>query len=194
MKSFHNLELKEYQESEFLYSGQAIRLDGHFKKAAMIRKWLAALKYHDVPYTALLAFCATDGSLLAPVIPVRGEAWVDIEQQLRPLLVRMITARLAAGLSFRESVPCFVATDSFGKHRLKLRRLLRDVTQQLRLQPLSATPRGPAAQLQCAAADQHPSDRLCTIAGEPYHKVIALRRLASAQCNDARATMNVKHR
>ena len=155
------------------------------KKAAIIRKWMASVKSYERPFTALLAFCATDGSLLAPVVPVQGETWGDIEPRLKELLETMVHTRLAAGLSFEESVPCFLATDSFQKHRLKLRDLIRKVTEQLRLQPTGVTPLGPVSEVAVAASHEHPSDGLCLIVGEPYHRVISARRWVSPQCNDA---------
>ena len=145
----------------------------------MVRKWMASIKSYDQPYTALLAFCATDGSLLTPVVPVRGEAWGDIEPRLKELIETMVHTRLAAGLSFEDSVPCFLATDSFQKHRLKLRDLIRKVTEQLRLQPTGVTPLGPVSQVAVAASHEHPSDGLCLIAGEPYHRVMSARRWVS---------------
>ena len=92
-----------------------------------------------------------------------------IEAALRPLLRSIIAGRLAAGLSLEESIPVFVSTDVFGRHRLKLRGLLHEVTQQVRLQPEGMTPRGSVERVQAAPADQHPSDLLTCVAGEPRH-------------------------
>ena len=44
---------------------------------------------------------------------------------------------------------------------------------------------GPVSQVAVAASHEHPSDGLCLIAGEPYHRVISARRWVSPQCNDA---------
>jgi hypothetical protein len=150
----------------------------------MICRYVAGCRRRGRPFSCLIAFCGTDGSLLAPVTPMRGECWDDIELVLRPLLLSLISTRLQAGMTFEEALPTFIATDSYGKHRFKYRDLMRDVSQQLRLQPEGLTPRGSAAQLRILNEDSNPADQLTTIAGEPYHDVIKVRTIVSPYAND----------
>ena len=78
-------------------------------------------------------------------------------------------------MSFEEALPTFISTDVFGRHRRKYKQLMREVSAQLRLHAFGATPRGDALQLDVLPEASSPSDRLTTVAGEPYHNVISLR-------------------
>ena len=112
-----------------LMNGQGIRLDGHFKMAKVIRRFHATKgngkrrgKSHR-PFACIMGFTGTDGSLLQPPLPLRAEAWPDMQPMLQTLLSNILQQRLAAGLSLQDAVPTFVATDSYHKHRLLLEKL-----------------------------------------------------------------------
>ena len=66
-----------------------------------------------------MGFTGTDGSLLQPALPLRAE---DMEPMLEKLL-KMLQTRLEAGLSVPDALPCFVATESFHKHKYLLQGL-----------------------------------------------------------------------
>jgi len=74
-----------------------------------------------------------------------------------------------------------VATDSYGKHRLGLKRIADAAAGLGKFQTQGATPRGPVERL---LLHTDPT-AATTIVGEPYHNVIRLRALVSPQCNDA---------
>ena len=115
----------ECQEQwQAVYAGSGMRVDGGYKVAKRLSS--SSLGQRTRPYTALLAFCSTDGSLLAPVRPIRREIWEDIAVVLRPLARKIIAARMRYGLSLPDAVPCFVSTDSFAKHRRLLKQLMRE--------------------------------------------------------------------
>ena len=115
----------ECQEQwQAVYAGSGMRVDGGYKVAKRLSSSSSGQRTR--PYTALLAFCSTDGSLLAPVRPIRREIWEDIAVVLRPLARKIIAARMRYGLSLPDAVPCFVSTDSFAKHRRLLKQLMRE--------------------------------------------------------------------
>lgn len=168
-----------------MYNGQGLRIDGHFKQAKTIVQYRAASRgKRDRPYSCLFAICGTDGSLLAPVVPLRGEAWEDIAPVLRQVFARIVSVRQSAGFSLSEAMPVFIATDSYRKHRNLLQSLARSVGEQLRISIVGSTPKGLAVTAQISQCDSHPADDVTLIAGEPFHDVINARRLASPNAND----------
>ena len=105
----------EQQQHLFAYSGQGIRLDGHFKAAKIVLKWRSETRrWERGKYTCLLGFCGSDGALLQPAVPARGEAWADIEAALRPLLRSIIAGRLAAGYPWKNPSPSSCPPTSSG--------------------------------------------------------------------------------
>ena len=57
------------QRLQFLYSGPSVRLDGSFKKAKIIVRYLPGRrrgKRRVRPFTCLIAFCGTDGLTRGP--------------------------------------------------------------------------------------------------------------------------------
>ena len=94
-----------------LMNGQGIRIDGHFKMAKTIRRFSTQSgngtrpgKSHR-PFACIMGFTGTDGSLLQPPLPLRAEAWPDMEPMLQSLLSNILQQRLAAGLSLQDAVP-----------------------------------------------------------------------------------------
>ena len=151
----------------------------------MIVRYIPGSRRRHRPYACLIAFAGTDGSLLAPVFPAKAESWADIEAILKPLLLDLVRARLAHGLTYGEAFPVFVATDNYGKHRFLLQRLIGSLAAQFRMQPEGTTPRGPAVQINVLPEGDGPTTELTEIAGEPYHDVINARRHASPKANDS---------
>ncbi|CAJ1370556.1 unnamed protein product [Effrenium voratum] len=90
-------------------------------------------------YSVALGWCGVDGSLLAPVSLAEAESWPCVEASLGPLLRKIKRARLQAGFSLEESLPCFHATDSYHKHRQKLCKLYGRVWQDLRVEGRAPT-------------------------------------------------------
>ena len=90
-----------------LYSGQSLRLDGHFKQAKNIVRYTSRSK-RVRPYSCLLGICGTDGALLEPVSPIRAEVASEITPILKRLLEDCFRTRLGAGLSMSEACPVFI--------------------------------------------------------------------------------------
>jgi hypothetical protein len=87
-------------------------------------------------------------------------------------------------MSIPHSIPVFHCTDVYGKHSCKLSQLYSRVWGDLRLQRAGASSKGDARRLLAASREGLPQDGYCRIAGEPFHDVIALRKLVSPSCND----------
>ena len=83
--------VQAFRDLNFVYNGQSVRLDGHFKKAKIVVRYVPGTRRRHRPYSCVLGFCGTDGSLLQPVQPVRGESWADIVPILKPLLAAGLT-------------------------------------------------------------------------------------------------------
>ncbi len=91
-----------------------------------------------------MAWCGTDGSLLAPVTLAQSEAFPAIQRDLDPLVDRMRRVRAQAGFPSERCVPVFHATDSYEKHRVKLRNYYNDKFADLGVVASYATPRAQA--------------------------------------------------
>ena len=160
--------------------GQVIRGDGNFKLAKRVCVRLWGRRFPLRPYTVVLAWTGTDGSLLQPVALKRGETLNCIVEDLAPLLDSIKAARLAEGLPPEACAPAFHATDNFRSQRNRLCALYRQKWPELHTRALARTPLGDAA----GSADVG-SCPTC-ITGDPRHDVIALRKLVPPTCNDWR--------
>ena len=120
------------QRRQFVYNGQIIRGDGNYSLSKSVYSMVDGAKVRK--FTVALAWCGVDGSLLAPVSLAAGESWPCIQADLKPLLQKIKQTRLEAGFSLEESLPCFHATDSYHKHRIKISKLYGKVWQDLRVQ------------------------------------------------------------
>ena len=127
-----------------VYSGSAIRGDGHFKVASRI------LPQEKI--NVIYAWIGIDGALLRPPAAMAGETWPDIRPHLEELVADIISHRKEAGLPGKACCPAFHATDSYSKHRLKLGSLY---TRSLPvgLRPVSSTPKGPAQSIEVGAEE-----------------------------------------
>lgn len=162
-----------------LYNGQVIRTDGNWDLA---RRIVNTGKSKKRPYTAMMAMCGVDGSLLSPVVARRAESWPELCGWMRPYLESLRDTRQAAGFSLVESMPVAHATDTYGKHRKKIRQLYSEVWALARLQTQSCTPRGDAVGVRVEATGS--VQNLLTVTGDPLHDVLALRRCAAPQAAD----------
>lgn len=191
LKAFPELvrqQVRAMQSLQYVYNGQGIRLDGHWKKASIICRYKVnsgSAQKLERPYSCLMGFAGVDGSLLAPVVPIRAEVWDEVEAVLKPIVADLVSARMRFGLSAEQAVPVYIATDSYAKHFRKMQKMMQEVCGQLRLQPHASTPRGPAANVAITPCENHPVDDLTTITGEPFHDVINLRKVVSVKANDA---------
>ena len=86
---------------------------------------------------------------------------------------------MKAGLEFSQAMPGFLATNSYGKHRLLLSNLAAEFGGQGRIQCIGATPRGSAQSVAISARE------ITLVAGEPLHNVIAANKIVSPRTNDA---------
>eukprot|EP00973_Karenia_brevis_P056617 7876742-Karenia_brevis.AAC.1 len=83
----------EIQKSVHVYSGSAIKHDGHYDIASRIvtvgkdssGRWKLTR-----PFSVIHGFTGIDGALLEPVFPGRTEDWVDIKARLDKLVDAMI--------------------------------------------------------------------------------------------------------
>jgi hypothetical protein len=166
----------------YRYAGQGIRGDGNYQIATRIRARTSDGRT-ERPYSVLLAWCGVDGCLLKPVVPSKTEDFPDLAADLEPMLDDLRHERLTSGLSLLESAPVFQSTDVYGKHRRLYAALYKRKWHELTVETTSATPKGDAAGA-LAAQDVESGPTLCV--GEPFHDVIALRRVASPASNDCR--------
>lgn len=175
-------------KSVHVYSGSAIKHDGNYDMAALltvVTRNRQTGKYTQThPYTVLHGFVGIDGALLAPVAPRRTEDWPDIESELSDLTTSMMKNRAEAGLSLQAIPPGSHSTDTYGKHRLKLRAFYDRQFQACRARVEAATPKADAAELQIPPASSCPS--LTEITGEPMHDHFAFRRCVAPAANDCR--------
>ena len=121
--AMHTLLPKEVaaMKTELLpFSASIVRGDGNFKIAKKLRKSNAETKEGRRPWSCILAWCGTDGSVLTPPKPSPTEDIADLKKDLRPLLQEIRDARLRVGMDLVQSAPVAHCTDRFAGHRLQL--------------------------------------------------------------------------
>jgi hypothetical protein len=124
------------QRRQIIFNSKGIRCDGNWDLAKIM-----TVGPDGEAFSVVLGFCGLDGSLLVPLIPVTAENWAEIDKVLEPILVEIRDVMLESGFSLQDTLPVFHSTDTFGKHRLKLRGLYDRVWQALRVQSSAPTPR-----------------------------------------------------
>ena len=95
---------------------------------------------------------------------------------------RMMTNRAAANLSLKVLAPASHSTDTYGKHRLKLKRFYTQKYQACQMSVVAATPKADAISVAAPVLSTCPTE----ITGEPMHDTFALRRLVTPAANDCR--------
>lgn len=98
------------------YSGGIVRGDGNYKIAKKLRQSLRERR----PWNCIVAWCGTDGAVLAPPDRLASEDFEDLKDSLLPLLQNIRSSRLQAGLDLVESAPVAHCTDRFAGHRFKI--------------------------------------------------------------------------
>ncbi len=191
LRHFVKARVQVMKRRQFVYNAQGLRCDGNFKLAIRVvvpkfDKSGKRSRWWSRPYTVVLAFCGTDGSLLQPVTLHKAESWADIQSVLVPLLMEIKRARLEFNLSMEDSMPAFHATDSYGKHRLLAAKCYERCWEELRVKSVAPTPKVDCVSAVVAPAAEADVGRRCLITGEPFHKVISLRKLISPSSPDAR--------
>jgi hypothetical protein len=168
------------QKRLFVYAGQGIRGDGNYDISTRIGVKSTEGHYAVRPYTVLLAWCGVDGCLLKPVVPSGTEAWVDLAADLDGLLDKLRAARLSAGMDATESAPVFHSTDVYRKHRSLIEAFYKQKWPDASIRVDSLTPKGDALSAELLSGGSQPTMAV----GEPFHDVIAVRRLCSPASND----------
>ena len=187
MTNFFETVVSFLQDHIAVYSGTIIRGDGNWDIAQRIRRHVPGQRYDEAPFSVLLAWLTVDGTLYSPPRTYPGEDIDYIEDDLTELVDRIKTKRLSAGLSMAESCPVVHATDSYGKHRLRLARFYQRKYPELATHSQSDTPRGDATGCVLRGIASP-----CLIAGDPAHDTIAFRRCVPVFGNDA-CNINADH-
>ena len=156
-----------------VYSGTGVRNDGNFDIASRIQPDLE-------PISVLLAFLTTDGLLYDVPAPKVGEDIESIIEALDPVIDMNHTDRMEAGLTFEESAMVFHATDTFGRHRLRLREYYRAKYRVGAVSSVATTPKAPAHSAMCQDAKG-----FTTITGDMNHCVFDFQRCVPVYSNDA---------
>ena len=86
LDEFLDKKVFEMQEQLFVYCGQGLRNDGNFKLAKRIGVRRQGSRSAARPSTVVLGFCGVDGTLLAPVHPMRTEDFTDNPRLFRRVL------------------------------------------------------------------------------------------------------------
>ena len=112
-------EVSAMQKELLPYSAGIIRCDGNFKIAKKIRLHQQPPGERQ-PWSCILAFCGSDGAVLAPPTYSATEDIPDLQAVLIPLLEKVRDFRLRAGLNLQQSAPIAHCTDRYAQHRLQL--------------------------------------------------------------------------
>ena len=179
LEGFLAQQVRRQQKHVNVYAGSGVRGDGNFEIARRIQHPAGA-----EPFTVLLAWLTTDGSVYQPATPAVREGIDTLLLDLEPVVDRSQADRLSAGLSFASSAWVFHSTDSFGKHRLALRSFYRRKYVAAGASAQRPTPRGDAVS---GVVDEM---ELTRITGEPAHDLLAFRRCVSTAASDARDVMH----
>eukprot|EP00973_Karenia_brevis_P027114 3740694-Karenia_brevis.AAC.1 len=89
---------------------------------------------------------------------------------------------MESGFSIEESMPVFISTDNFLKHKHKLRQLVAEVWQALRVVAVSCTPKAPATKRRLTSAEGVAGQTIVT--SDPQHYIIKVRSLVSPGASD----------
>jgi len=164
----------------YVYNGAVCRGDGNYELASRIGVRRRGSSYVERPYSVVYGWSGTDGSPMKSVVAMKTEDWRDIEADLDPMVDEHMHARIAAGVPPNCVRVVAHPTDSYGKHRLKIRAFYRKKYKALHVHVESATPKADARALRAQgdAVDE------TVPTGEPYHDVIAFRKLVSSLDTD----------
>ena len=110
----------QYAPPAVVVQSKGIRGDGNFKIAKRIcsRGWWRRTRL----FTVILALCGLDGSLLQPMRAYPRECWSLISRDLEGMLVDIRDFGVEDGLTLEQALSVFHSTDTYLKHRKKIRR------------------------------------------------------------------------
>ena len=173
------------QQSIHVYSGSGVKFDGNFDIASRIvtvgrrgdGRWALTC-----PYSVLLGWLGPDGGLLEVPTPARTEHWDDVEPPLDALTDKMIANRADAGLPLHAQIAASHSVDTYGRHRLKLRRFYSRKYRACCLRTVAPTPLGEAMHVDTSDCGECPTE----ITGEALHDHFNLRPLVTPAANDCR--------
>lgn len=166
-----------------VYSGSAVKGDGNFKLAAKIgvsRRDAATGRLRvERPFSVVLGWTGVDGALLKVIKAKKTEDWPDLKDDLDELHDEMKLNRERAALATQDVPPVSHSTDTYAKHRLKLRSYYKQKYGQRILGVLAPTPKADAWNVSLG-------DPYCPtiVTGEPKHYQYKLRSLVSLFAND----------
>ncbi|CAJ1434066.1 unnamed protein product [Effrenium voratum] len=167
-------------KQQMLFNCSIIRGDGHYDLAARVYQYDAKNRKRTYPFTCLMAWCGTDGSLLKPFVLTPGEAFQDQVRDLEPFLRAAKRIRMSHGMSSEESRPTVHATDTYGKHRLLWPPVYDQIWLEQEVEAVGRTKKGDVKTIHRRAAPSH----VTMITGEPMHELINLRRVLPRQGHD----------
>ena len=167
-------------KQQMLFNCSIIRGDGHYDLAARVYQYDAKNRKRTYPFTCLMAWCGTDGSLLKPFVLTPGEAFQDQVRDLEPFLRAAKRIRMSHGMSSEESRPTVHATDTYGKHRLLWPPVYDEIWLEQEVEAVGRTKKGDVKTIHRRAAPSH----VTMITGEPMHELINLRRVLPRQGHD----------
>ena len=124
-----------------VYNMSGIRGDGHNDLASRVRMTDPETGRLTSPFTAILAWCGIDGSLLKPPVLSHGESIEEQVEDLTPLLILGRDERMAYGMSLLDARPAFHSTDTYNKHRLQWPHVYDSVCMCQRVCSEGTTPR-----------------------------------------------------
>ena len=158
-----------------IYNMSIVRGDGHYDLAARVFQVDPdSVTGQQRPYTCILAWCGTDGSLLKPWVLKPGESFEDQVTDLEPFLQTAKEIRMGFGMSWAESRPTAHATDTYNKHRQLWARVYDRVWCGQEVGFGSRTAKGDVCNIARCPENQGLDTTLIT--GEPFHDIINLRR------------------
>lgn len=161
-------------DEQCLYNLSIVRGDGHYDIAARVFQYDAVEKKRKYPFSCLLAWCGTDGSLIKPFVLMPGESFQDQVEDLRPLLRRAKRLRMSSGMSSADARPTFHATDTYNKHRFLWPPVYEQIWMEQQVEAVGQSKKADVAKVRRSAVAA--SDGTM-VTGEPMHELINLRRV-----------------
>lgn len=181
LENFLPIAVKNMQRHVHVYAGTMMRSDANWEIAHRIFVPGPDGTGKVFPFTALFAWLGVDCALLQPCTPQKKEDITLLLQDLDPLVDEMKEHRISSGLSYTESTVAVHCTDTYGRHRLKLRAFYNRKYADGGASVVTSTPKSDAS---AAVGDAAAS--FTTITGDAFHDVIAFRKTVPPTANDAR--------
>lgn len=155
-----------------LYNLSVIRGDGHSDIASRVFR-TNSTGAREYPFSCIIAWCGTDGSLLKLFVLAPGEAFEDQARDLEPFLRFAKKVRMEYGVSSSDARPTFHATDTYNKRRFLWPALYNKIRLDQQVIAIGRTNKGDVDKVRRSEAIE---DRT-VVTGEPMHELINLRRV-----------------